>query len=120
MAKQLSFTKYEHEVLPDYRQKLNMAESTEDVKKFFVYTVMELLDKIFEGEMQFKYDDVALMQSSSPPYSINQRLLSTETFLSVWNHSDLPNLIERLAESAANRYKHLEKHPEKTDAKIRI
>jgi hypothetical protein len=120
MAKQLSFTKHEHEVLPDLRQKLNKAESTEDVKKFFIYTALELLEKIFEGEMHFDYEDIALTPGSTSNYTVSQRLLSSEAFTSVWNHSDLPNLMGRLAESAINRYRHLEKHPEKTDAKIRI
>ncbi|MBW2573247.1 MAG: hypothetical protein JRE61_13155 [Deltaproteobacteria bacterium] len=35
MAQQISFTKYENEVLPDFRKKLNLAESTEDVINFF-------------------------------------------------------------------------------------
>jgi hypothetical protein len=120
MAKQLSFTKHEHEVLPDLRQKLNKAESTEDVKKFFIYTALELLEKIFEGEMRFDYEDIALTPGSISHYTVSQRLLSSEVFTSVWNHSDLPHLMGRLAESAVNRYRHLEKHPEKTDAKIRI
>ena len=40
MARQLSFSKYEQELRPELRQNLNIAESTEDVKKFFVYTTV--------------------------------------------------------------------------------
>ena len=47
MALQFSFTKYEHEVLPDFRKKLNLAESTEDVINFFVHTTLELFESIF-------------------------------------------------------------------------
>jgi hypothetical protein len=43
MTKQIFFSKYEQKVLPNFRQKINEAESTEDVKKFFIYTVKELL-----------------------------------------------------------------------------
>ena len=42
MARQLSFSKYEQELRPELRQNLNIAESTEDVKKFFVYTIQKL------------------------------------------------------------------------------
>ena len=42
MSKRLSYTKYEQELLPDFRAKINRAESTEDVKKFFVRTIQEL------------------------------------------------------------------------------
>jgi hypothetical protein len=118
MAKQLSFTKYEHQVIPRFREKISKAESTEDVKKFFIYTAMELFENIFAGKMSFEYEDIALMPHATPPYTLNKRLVSSGDFTSVWNDSDLPHLIGRLAERAVNRYKHLEKHPEKTDAKI--
>ncbi|MBN1931751.1 MAG: hypothetical protein JW786_09115 [Desulfobacterales bacterium] len=120
MTKQLSFTKYEHEILPEYRQNLNKAESTEDVKKFFVYTVRELFKNIFEDKIDFEYDDISLMPDSKVNYKMSERLVSTEAFASLWSDSDLPHLIARLAESAMNRYNHLEKHQEKTDAKIRM
>jgi len=42
MTKQISFTKQENELLPDYRNKLNQAESVEDVRKFFIYAANEL------------------------------------------------------------------------------
>ena len=60
MTERLSFTKHEHEFLPNFRQRINEAESTEDVKKFFVYTAKELLESIFEGKMEFEYGDLCL------------------------------------------------------------
>jgi len=50
MTKQLSFTKYEHKILPNFRQKISKAESTEDVKKFFVYTAKELFENILKDK----------------------------------------------------------------------
>jgi len=34
MTEQESFTKHEHAILPNFREKINRSESTEDVKKF--------------------------------------------------------------------------------------
>jgi hypothetical protein len=120
MTTQFSFTKYEHEVLPTFRQKINKAESTEDVKKFFVYTAIDLLENIFEGKMNFEYEDVALLPDSKSQFAVSERIFSSEQFKSVWNNSDLPRVICRFALSAIHRHRHLEKHPEKTDAKIRM
>jgi hypothetical protein len=120
MTKQISFTKYEHKVLPNFRQNINKAESTEDVKKFFVYTVMELLDKVFGGEIKFEYEDLALNIDCDPFYSLSERILSSSAFQPVWNESDLQRVLSRLAESAMHRYKHLQKGSEKTDSKIRM
>ena len=114
-----SFTRHEHEILPNFRQRINKAESTEDVKKFFVYTVKKLCENIFEGEMDFRYEDFKLTWHKEPYYTLSDRLHSLEIFNNVWNGSDLPRVIKRLADSAVRRYKHLEKSPEKTEAKIR-
>jgi len=120
MVKQFSFTKYENELLPDFRQKLNLAESVEDVKKVFTTTANELFKKIFSGEIKFLYEDISLQYNHHPSFSVNERLFDLENFSSVWKTSDLPNVVARLAESANNRYKHLEKHHEKTNSKIRM
>ena len=120
MSKQISFSKYEQKVLPNFRQKISQAESTEDVKKFFVYTVQELLESIFAGKIDFEYEDVALMPGSEPYYILSKRLLSSVEFKPVWNDSDLPRLLSRLGETAVHRYKHLQKRPEKTESKIRM
>jgi hypothetical protein len=48
MARQLSYSKYEQELRPELRQNMNIAESTEDVKKFFVYTIQKLFGRVLE------------------------------------------------------------------------
>jgi hypothetical protein len=74
----------------------------------------------FEDQLEFGYEDFELMPDSEPHYQLSKRLLSSKDFTSVWNHSDLPRVVNRLAESSIRRYTHLEKHPEKTDSKIRM
>ena len=119
MALQFSFTKYEHEVLPDFRKKLNLAESTEDVINFFVHTTLELFESIFADKIDFDYEDITLVLGREPHYKVSKRLFSLQDFTSVWNDSDLPRVIGRFAKSAMKRYKRLEKYSEKTDTKIR-
>jgi len=119
MIKQLSFTRYERKILPNFREMISKAESTEDVKKFFVYTVIELLESIFEEKMDFEYEDIALIPRGDPHYKVSKRLFSLEDFAFAWNDSDLPVIIDHLAESAMHRHKHLQKYPEKTEAKIK-
>ncbi|RLB84145.1 MAG: hypothetical protein DRH24_05920 [Deltaproteobacteria bacterium] len=120
MAKQFSFTKYENEILPKLREKTSKAESTEDIKKFFVQAIKELIGKVFAGKIEFEYEDISLMIESEPNYKLSNRLYSSKEFKNVWNDSDLSRVITRFAKTAINRYRHLEKHPEKTDAKIRL
>jgi len=120
MKKQMSFTKHEHEILPNFRQMMNKAESTEDVKKFFVYSVKELFKRAFEEKIDFRNDDFELLPGSESYYTVTERFFTSNDLGSIWNNSDISLLIKKLAKSAAHRCKHLEKHPEKTESKIRM
>lgn len=119
MAPQISFTKYENEVLPDFRKKLNLAESTEDVINCFAQTITELCNTIFEEKIDFNYEDITLMLDHKPHYRMNKRFFGSDEFAAVWGTSDLSRVIGRFAKSAMNRYKRLEKYSETTDTKIR-
>lgn len=120
MTEKQSFTKYEHDCLPGFRQRINKAESVEDVRKVFAYTTRILVEKIFSGAVKIRDDDVSLEPSGKSCFSLSDRLSSTKGFRSTWDNSDLPRMVGRFAETAVRRIKHLEKHPEKTDAKIRM
>lgn len=118
MTKRISFSKNLNKLLPRFRENMSNAESTEDVKKFFSYAVKELLQGIFEKELKIRDDEIILLPDKPPYFSISKTLASE--IREVWKESDLPHLIEKLAESAIGRFKHLDKHPEKTESKIRM
>ncbi len=120
MTKQLSFTKIENELLPKFRKTIGSAESTEDVKKFYVYTIQELLNKVFAGTIKFDYNDISLTPDDNPSFSLNKQLYDMENFTTVWYASDLPHVVARFTESCVNHYHHLEKNRAKTESKIRM
>ncbi|MBU0681052.1 MAG: hypothetical protein KKD73_06505 [Proteobacteria bacterium] len=120
MSRQLSFTKFEKELLPDFRQKINMAESSEDVKTFYARTSLALFDKAFDNAFSLEFNDIMLQPGNTEKYVLSDRLRSSPSFTEIWNTSDLPNILGRFTDVALNRYTHLEKHPEKTDSKIRM
>lgn len=119
MTEQFSFARFEKEILPNYRNKLNNAESTEDVKKFFVYTVQDFWFKVFHDASRIEYEDVTLAPTKNPPYTLSGRIVNDQQFCEVSKKSDLAYILERLAGTAAKRYQHLERNPEKSDSKIR-
>ena len=118
MARQLSFSKYEQELRPELRQNLNIAESTEDVKKFFVYTIQKLFGRVLEGKEAFRYEDIRLAPMEQSGFIISDTVLGDPDFEAVWQNSDLSNIVKRIADAAGNRHKHLQKNPAKTEAKI--
>jgi hypothetical protein len=118
MARQLSFSKYEQQLRPELRQNLNIAESTEDVKKFFVYTIQKLFGRVLEGKEAFRYEDIRLAPLEQSGFIISEKVLGDPEFAAVWQNSDLSNIVKRIADAASNRYKHLQKNPAKTESKI--
>ncbi|ADH85131.1 hypothetical protein [Desulfurivibrio alkaliphilus] len=123
MTVQLSFSKDENELLPDFRNKISKAESTEDVKKVFAQTTGQLLTRIFGDKIKTEYEDIRLNPAEingAPAFTVTSNLKDQPNFVEIWENSDLPHVVGRLAQTAKNRYKHLEKHPEKTNAKIRM
>ncbi|MDT8336118.1 MAG: hypothetical protein RQ753_10510 [Desulfurivibrionaceae bacterium] len=121
MSKQMSFSKIENTILPEFRNKINHAESTEDLKKFFIYSVQDVFNHVFSGKkMTFDFDDISMLPDSEPHYQLGKRLLASKDFMEVWNESDLPQVIGRLANTAAKHHTRLGKNPGKTEAKIRM
>lgn len=120
MSRQISFSKFGNKVLPHFRERISKAESTEDLKKFFVYTTRELLTDVFAGELELDYGDVTLTPKSPPHFVLSERLLADPRFAASWKDSDLATILGNLAGTAMKRYIHLEKNPAKSEAKIRM
>ena len=118
MPKQVSYSRIEKEVRPMLRENLGLAESTEDVKKFFVYAVLELLEKVLEGQVSFGYEDIALAPDQKDGFEISASLMSDKRFKKILKDSDLHHILKRMAEVSLKRHIHLEKHPDKTEAKM--
>lgn len=120
MKQLLSFSKIENELLPKFRKQISAAESTEDMKKFFSYSMQELLEQVFSGEIEVGFDTISLAPEQDPPFRIDEQTRANEMFSSVWNTSDLSHIINRFSEAAMHRHMHLTKNPAKTEAKIRM
>jgi len=118
MTKQISFSKYEQELRPQYRESVNSAESTEDVKKFFAYSTHELIETALQGKVAVEYEDICLDPHRESGFVISSRLRNLQEFDSVWNRSDLPHIVKRMAEFAIKRYKYLERHRGRTESKM--
>jgi len=118
--KKVSFRKFEHLIVPHFRQRINEAESSEDVKNAFVLSVKNLIESAFGGRVPVQEGDVRFTPYQEPYFFLSQAVLKDESIRTIWKDSDLRNVIERLAESAMNRYRHLARHGEKTDSKIRM
>jgi len=108
MTQRISYTKMENELWPEYRDRLNKSESTEDVKKFFAYTATELLEKVLEPRgVRPDLEDVRLDPEGDTSYILSSRLSNQEEVSAIFAESDLQDILQRLARSAVKRYRQL-------------
>lgn len=120
MSTQQSFTKIEKDILPKFRKDMNLSESTEDVKKFFTYSMQSLLSQALSENFAPNFEDIQLQPDQSPPFHLSDDLTGLDAFAAIWKDSDLEEILHRFAHIAKNRHDHLAKKPEKTEAKIRM
>jgi len=118
MTRKTSFTRLGNAVQPLFRESMTRAESTADVRKFFAYTLLELFNGAVEGRLEPAYEDIELTPGLAPGYALAARLREHPVFAELLRESDLAAIVERFAQAAGNRYKHLEKNPARTEAKM--
>ena len=88
MTRMDSFTRVENELLPKFRNMINQSESTEDVKKFFVYCMQDLFAQVFEGRLVVRFEEVALSPDATPPFTLDAALQGQEEFVRLWQRSE--------------------------------
>ncbi|MEW5771964.1 MAG: hypothetical protein AB1916_00420 [Thermodesulfobacteriota bacterium] len=119
MARMVSYTKHENEVAAEYRRRVNLAESTDDVRAAFALMLGNLLTGILGEAVELDEGDVVLDTEIEAGYRLGPGLTAHEEFARLWEDSDLDAIIRRQAAMAVNRYKRLEGKPEQTDFKDR-
>ncbi|WP_448874969.1 hypothetical protein [Desulfobulbus propionicus] len=118
MTQQKSFTQVENALLPKFRNTLNQARSTEDVKKMFNYCMRDLFRDVSDGKLEVGMEDIFL-KPETETYQISESFRNLDAFVQAWTDSDLSRIVGRFAEICLHQYAHLAKNPEKTEAKIR-
>ena len=118
MTRQSSYSKLRNEKMHGFREKMHRSESTEDVKKFYAETMHSIFNRLVGQNEPISLEDVALAPSLPEGYILSQALQERPLFDSAWNESDLPHIVADFTKMALNRYKHLQKNPGKTRAKI--
>ena len=120
MGKQMSFTGLEREYVPRLRSLINRAEDRVDLENHFRHTVADMLNRIFSAhKLRISAEDVIFDPGEGEHYSVSRSLFDYEPFRATWENSNLKQVIRGFAHSAYRRYRHLDRHPEKTEKKIR-
>ncbi|BFR47957.1 hypothetical protein RVX_R10180 [Nitratidesulfovibrio sp. HK-II] len=119
MTRQVSFTRLEQAQLPGFRERLDRAESPDEVRRFFAETVATLLADALGAAEAVRYDAVALSPDAADGYALDGTIRALPGFAGIWTDSDLPRIVGDFARVAVKRYRHLVGNPERTEAKTR-
>jgi hypothetical protein len=111
MADFKSHSRVENELVHHFRERLSHAESAEDARKFFIYTIQELLRRVLGESTPVRYEDVALEGAAG--YRVSARLAAQPAWQRALADSDLGAIIGRFAETAGHRVRHLEGNSER-------
>lgn len=119
MARMASYTKQENEVLPEFRRRVNTAETLDDVRAAFALMLRSLLGEILGEPVELEEGDVALAPEAEAGYRLGPGITANAEFARLWEDSDLDAILRRQAAMAVSRYKRLEGKPEQTDFRDR-
>lgn len=76
--------------------------------------------KVFsDSNLEIATDAIQYDHQKKDKYLIKDELRKHEEFSQVWDHSDLPDIVRRFAETVDKHFLYLSKHTEKTNKKIR-
>lgn len=107
------------EVSHAFREKISHAEDKVDLMNFFSLAARDIVIKGIKNYADVRIDDITLDINSSKGFNYSERIRTIPEFRELLSGTDIESQIRHLADTAKNRCKHLSRHPEKTNRKIR-
>ncbi len=107
------------EVAHSFRRKINHAEDRIDLMNSFSLAALEIVKKGIKNNVDVRIEDIILNIDSPKGFNYSERINSIPEFKNLLKETDIESQIIHLAEAAKHRCKHLSKHTEKTNLKIR-
>jgi len=114
-----SLSSESREVAHSFREKISHAEDRVDLMNSFSMAAREVVKKSIKNDADIRIDDITLDIDSPRGFHYSERINSIPEFRELLNETDIESQIIHFAEAARHRCKHLSRHPEKTNRKIR-
>lgn len=116
----VSFNAYEREVEPAYRDLIDKAESTVDIRNFFERTALDFLQETVGDKIDIKSESITFAPDSEQGYRLSTILIEDTEFQNIIEHSDLSNILARFTDRAVKKYAQLDRRQQgKPEAKIK-
>jgi RNA binding exosome subunit len=117
MNEQLSYVKHQNALIHQYRERINHAESEQDIKRMFFQIMKDLFIDIFEDDLGLEFNHVNLRPDEKTFFRLDSQIAQHPRLHVALEHSDLQLILSTFAKQACH---HLQRHPENTERKIRI
>lgn len=118
MDRRESYTRFERELESGFRVQVDLAETSEEVRAVFERTARDLLFMTMGPGMELAPGDVRLAPDVREGFLLSERLRDDRRVGAAVARSDLWHILRRLAGRALRRMAHIERHPERTEAKM--
>lgn len=107
------------EIIHSFRKKISHAEDRIDLMNSFSMAARDVVKKNIKNNSDIRIDDITLDIDSDKGFNYSERVVTIPGFKELLSVTDFESQLTHLADAAKHRYKHLSKHPEKTNLKIR-
>lgn len=107
MGYETSFTKIENELTPDFRDRMKGAEGVTDVQKIYAEFVREMLSRLTGAEVVLDEGDVRVDPEVEGGIVLGPGITQNPDFDKFFERSDLPDILRRQGQHAANKIIHL-------------
>ena len=118
MNEQQSYIRYQNALIHPYRERLNRAESDQDIKKLYFHIVKDLFIDIFEDDLGLKFHHINLLPDKEPFFRLDSELAEHPKLQAAFEHSDLRLILSTFASQGCHHVLHLQGHPKNTESKI--
>jgi len=107
------------EVSHSFREKISHSEDRVDLMNSFSMAAREVVKKGIRSNADIRIDDITLDVNSERGFNYSERVKEIPEFIELLNGTDIESQIVHLADAAKKRCRHLLKHNEKSNLKIR-
>ncbi|MFT4993199.1 MAG: hypothetical protein ACI965_000217 [Paraglaciecola sp.] len=120
MNEQLSYKRYQHSLIHQYRSRLNNAESDQDIKKIYFQIMKDLFVDIFEDDLGLECRHINLLPDTEPFFRLDSKIAEHTRLQVALEHSDLRSILSTFARRACHHLQPMQHHPENTETRTRF
>ena len=104
MVDKKSYAELEKEYRKSLRVKIDQSDDHIDIEKQFTIILRDFLQAVLGDQFDVRLGDVTLDLNTPSHYVLSPRLAEADSFRQAMADSDLPNILDRFAESAYHKY----------------